>query len=412
METGSFNPAATGEALRPRRRLHYERYLLYFLLAALSVKTLQEVAGVRLASLLGPIIFFAAYSYRPNELRLPSAVKCYALFSCVGLPLLSLIASGKPTFYDAYLVATVTCAIMLLLVAFRKLGFSPLGVARAYANAMTWMCVLSVLTLEHQWFGGYAMRTFSDFAPLFGLQVSVAVPFLSGRHRNLKRLIVLATLFFTFSRTSFIFALLIITFQLSRESRGTFIRGMVVGSLMLAAAALTSDVGSLMLGKMVNVVAVLTNSSTETPEINPSDLGRLAYASVTLESLLEPRALAIGHGIKTNHLIIEQRLDVSDWGLDESMADATVHNVYLEMLSDTGLAGALIFVAFIVYAGVKIVRRHGALSPAALSFFAFALSYMFEANYVTFFFQFFVCFYLWLGSSDAPSVSRRMRIPP
>lgn len=412
MEIGTSIPDANARFSRRNRLFAWHRHGLHILLAALSVKTLQEVAGVRLISFLGPLLLFAMYTYRPSEFRLPRAVKFYALFSCVGLPLLSLIASGRPTFYDAYLICTVICAVLLLLVAFRKLKMSPLEIARAYANAMTVMCILSVLTLEHQWFGGYTMRTFSDFAPLFGLQVSVAVPFISGRHRNLKRLICLITLFFTFSRTSFVFSLLIIIFQLSRESRGALIKGLVLGTILLSAASLTSDVGKLMLEKMINVVAVVSNSSNETPEINPSDLGRLAYAAVTLEALGDPRALVVGHGIKTNHLIIMDRLDTSVWGLDESMADATVHNVYLELMSDTGLIGAFVFITFVIYAGVKIIRRHGLSSPAALSFFAFSLSYLFEANYVAFFFQFFVCFYLWFGAADIASARHRPIVRP
>jgi O-antigen ligase len=119
--------------------------------------------------------------------------------------------------------------------------------------------------------------------------------------------------------------------------------------------------------------------------------------AATFESFSSVKSVLVGHGIKTNSGIIDDFLDISQWGLEESMASATVHNVYIELLSDVGLVGLSLFLVALAYVGFHILRFKGLYSSYSLAFLVFVLSYMFEANYVSFFFQFFMMFFLFVA---------------
>lgn len=382
--------------------------LVCLFLASLSVKALQELGGIRIASACLPVLLLAML---PGvRLRMPAPVRNYLLLTCLLLPAMSIVAKRGPNVYEAYFLITVLSAVAVLIVCIDGLKLDLLRVMQVYADIMVFMCVASVFTAQEQWFGGYALRGFSDFATFFALQISVGVPFLTGRFVNLKRLICLIILFFTFSRLSLVLSLAVVLVQVYGENRRVFYRlaPVLIGGAALVATS--TNIGGLMADKFANVFSAALGG-TESPDINPSDLGRLAYASVTLEALDHAGAVIAGHGIKTNRDIINSRLDTATWGLDEDLADATVHNVYLEILSDSGAIGLVGFVAFLGFAGKRIVSRFGLLSPQGLAILVFAVSYLFEANYVSFFFQFFVCYFLWIASSipRSPSFALRQR---
>jgi hypothetical protein len=393
----------------PANRLVYGLVCLF--LASLSIKALQELGGIRVLSVCIPFLLLALL---PGlRVRIPAPLRNYVLFTCLLLPAISIGVKRGTDIYEAYFAVTVLASLAVLTVCVYGLKIELARMMRAYADIMVFMCMASVFTLQEQWFGGYSVRGFSDFATFFALQISVGVPFLAGRFVNVKRTICLVALFFTFSRLSLVLGLAVVLVQLYQENRKSFYRlaPLLVGGVVLVATS--TSIGSLMAEKFANVFSAALGGS-ESVEINPSDLGRLAYATVTVESLDHAGVVIAGHGIKTNRDIVNSRLDTSIWGLDEDLADATVHNVYLEILSDSGAIGLIGFVAFLGFAGRRIVSRFGLLSPPGLAISVFAISYLFEANYVSFFFQFFMCYFLWIASdaSRSPSAASRRGARP
>lgn len=374
-------------------RLAYS--LLCIFLASLSIKVLQEIGGIRILSTCIPLLLLILV---PNvRLRIPISVKLYSIFLCVLLPIISIATKRGFSIYEIYIVITIFSSISILIVCVEALRLSLMQVMQTYADAMVFMCIAAVFTIQKQWFGGYTITGFSDFSTFFALQISVGVPFLSGRFKNVKRAICLVTLFFTFSRLSLVLSFAVVLVQLFQENRRAFYKltPILIGGLLLAGTS--TSVGIVMADKFANVFSAALGG-TDSENINASDLGRLAYASVTIESLDNFGTLSTGHGIKTNRDIISSRLDVATWGLDEDLADATVHNVYLELLSDCGILGLVGFVSFLAFSGKRIISRYGALSAPGLSLLVFSISYLFEANYVSFFFQFLICCFLWMAS--------------
>ena len=264
-----------------------------------------------------------------------------------------------------------------------------------YADAMVIMCLLSYFTFERQWFGGYTIRSYSDFSTFFALQVSVGMPFLVGKYRDVKRIICLTTLFFTFSRLSFVLGLGVVLFQVYKERKNASL--FIVPAVFIAVLMMGSfESGRIMFEKMYNTVTVTISDSPNT-DLNPSDKARVAYAVTTLDSLKTIEDYFCGHGIKTNHVIIANELNPAKWGVDPSMLNATVHNVYLEVFSDLGVIGLGLFIAYVGYVGWRLAKEFR-MGPYTVSFLVFLISYSFEANYVTFFFQFFMVYFLWVSS--------------
>jgi hypothetical protein len=379
--------------------------LIGLALALLTVKDLQEIAGTRVLSMAIPIFLVAAHAERLWDLVVPKTVLAYIVISCFILPLISIMTKGKPSIYEPYMVMTVLCSYFLIAVPYSLLQKDMEWLGNMYLGAILVMCGLSYLTFQHQWFGSYTIRSFSDFSTFFALQASIAVPFLHGRHRNLLRLFVVITLFLTYSRLSFFLSLLVVIFQTFKENKARFVKLAPVFSALVAIFLLGTTAGNLMLSKMSKLANVNSaDYSIEAPDT--SDIGRVAYLVTTIQRLDSERVVLLGHGIKTNREIIGENLDVSNWGLDPSMADATVHNVYLELISDTGLVGLVPFVICIFYVGRTIARYHGIQSKYFISFSIFVLSYMFEANYVSFFFQYTVMFFLFVAYEARPGARR------
>lgn len=365
-------------------------------LAFLTVKDLQEVAGIRVVSLVIPTLLAALHAERLRDLVVPRLVATYMIFGCVILPLISIVNQGAITVYDVYLPMTILSAYALVGICYSTLGKDLEWLINMYVAAMIVMCVLSYATFSHQWFGSYTIRSFSDFSTFFALQVSLAVPFLHGKYRNSLRVFVLITLFFTYSRLSFFLSLAVVLFQIFKENKIRFLLLVPIFSLVFTGFLLTTTAGNLMISKMTRLVSIGSMSSIgSTPD--PSDLGRIAYLLTTLDNLNGARVIVAGHGIKTNHEIIGKNIDVAAWGLEPGMADATVHNVYVELLSDAGLVGLIPFVICICYVGYVIGKYHGIQSNYFIAFMMFCLSYMFEANYVSFFFEFAVMYFLFVA---------------
>ncbi len=365
-------------------------------LAFLTVKDLQSLADIRLVSLAIPTLLAVFYAGRLRELVVPRTVLAYIALSCVVLPLVSIVNKGAFSVYEFYLIMTVLCGYFLVAMPYSLLQKDMEWLGNMYVGAIVVMCVLSYATFREQWFGSYTIRSFSDFSTFFALQASIAVPFLHGRHRNLLRIFVLITLFLTYSRLSFFLSIFVVIFQTFKENKARFILLIPVFSAVFLTFLLTTTAGNLMLSKMSKLVNIGSgNFAQESPD--PSDLGRIAYLVTTIQHLDSARVIAVGHGIKTNHVIIGKDLDTHAWGLLPSMADATVHNVYLELISDTGLLGLVPFVLCLLYVGRTIARYHGMQSNYFISYAIFVLSYVFEANYVSFFFQYTVMFFLFVA---------------
>ena len=370
--------------------------LIGLALALLTVKDLQEIADIRVLSLAIPIFIVSAYAERLWDLVLPKSVLAYIVVSCIILPLVSIMTKGALSIYEPYLIMTVLCGYILVAVPYSLLDKDMEWLGNMYLGAILVMCWFCYLTFQRQWFGSYVMRTFSDSRTFFALQASIAVPFLHGRHRNFLRVFMLITLFMTNSRLSFFLALFVVIFQMFKEDKDQFIRLAPVFSALFAVFLLGTAAGNLMLSKMSNL-ANLGSADYLADAPDASDIGRLAYIATTIEQIDSERVVLLGHGIKTNHIIIGEYLDTSAWGLDPTMADAAVHNVYLELVSDTGLLGLVPYVICILYVGFTIAWYHGIQSKYFISFSIFVISYMFEGNYVTFFFQYAVMYFLFVA---------------
>jgi len=372
--------------------------------AFLTIKDFQEVQGIRVVSILIPMLLLILHIRKANSLKIPRVVIFYFIYGCVLLPFVSIYTQGFVSLYVAYLVTTIVCAYIIIAVSYYSLGKGMEWIGNIYTKAIAVVCVFSYLTLEHQWFGGYSIRSFSDFSTFFALQVSVAIPYLKGKFRDPLRIFFLLTLFMTFSRVSFFLSFAVVIFQIfkERKSAAIFIFPVFIG--VLAVLLSSTIIGNMMLHKMSNLVA-FADVGAPVSSLDASDIGRVAYMSVTLDSLSDVKLILFGHGIKTNSNIIDQNLDISKWGLGESMAHATVHNVYIELLSDTGLFGLFLFLATLTYIGLYIYKYRGWQSKYFLSFLIFVISYMFEANYVSFFFQFFVMYFLFVAFDGKKGVA-------
>jgi hypothetical protein len=382
-------------------------------LAFLTVKDLQEVAGVRLVSLIIPVLLAALYMGRLRNVVVPPIAQAYLLFGCVVLPLVSIVNQRAVTIYDIYLPLTILSAYVIIGIPYSLLGRNMEWFGNMYAGAIICMCALSYLTFTHQWFGAYTIQSFSDFRTLFALQVSLAIPFFHGRYRNFFYVLALVTLFFTNSRLSLFLGAGVVVFLMYKENKVRFLFLLPLFSLFLTALLVTTTAGNLMLTKMGGVLHIGSGASAAAA-LDPSDIGRLAYLVTTFDNLNSPAVIAIGHGIKTNHEIIQKNIDVSAWGLSEDMADATVHNVYIELMSDTGLLGLIPFVVFLLYIGFVIARYRGVQSKYFICFSVFTLSYMFEANYCSFFFEYAVMFFIFVAyeakSSMPPPAVRNLSL--
>lgn len=370
--------------------------LIGIALALLTVKDLQEIAGIRVLSLVIPIFLAAGYAERLWELVLPKTVLTYIVISCIILPLISIGTKGAPSIYEPYLMMTVLCGYILVVVPYSLLQKDLEWLGNMYLGAIIVMCGLCYLTFQRQWFGSYAMRTFSDFRTFFALQASIAVPFLHGRYRNLLRAFMLITLLLTFSRISFFLSLFVVIFQIFKENKARFMLLVPAFSALVAIYFFGTAAGNLMLTKMTKLGNLdSANYQVEAPD--QSDLARVACIVTTIQQLESKRLILLGHGIKTNHEIIGENLDTFAWGLDPALADAAVHNVYIEIISDTGLLGLVPFVICIFYVGLTIARHLGVQSKYFMSLTIFAISYMFEGNYVTFFFQYTMMYFLFVA---------------
>ena len=377
-------------------------------LAFLTVKDLQEIAGIRMVSLLIPIFLAALYASRLRELAVPKMVLAYIIYICVILPLVSIANKGAISIYEPYLIATVFCGYLLVAIPYSLLKRDTEWLGNMYLNAILVMCVLSYLTFQKQWFGSYTIRSFSDFRTFFALQASIAVPFVNGRHRNLVRGFLLATMFATFSRLSFFLSAFVVVFQSFKENKVRFILLLPISLVLFAIFLLGTTPGNLMLAEMASLTN-LDSLNFGQHALDSSDVGRIAYLVTTIQHIDTERVLFVGHGIKTNHEIIAKYLNTMAWHLPPGAAVATVHNVYLELLSDTGLLGLVPFVICLFYAGLTLARYRGVQSKYFISFAIFFLSYMFEANYASFFFQFAVLYFLFAAyeaRADALSISR------
>jgi O-Antigen ligase len=384
-----------------RRLVSYAVLLAALFLAALTVKSGQEVAGIRLLSSSLPLLFLIFLVRADCPISMPRPVLLLIVAECIVLPAISVISKRQISLYEIYLPWTAMSAV-LLIVFFRRFIAADLErVGMLYAKSLVPVCLLSfAFTSQQTWFGAYSIASLSDFTTFFALQISLAIPFVIFRWKNAVVLLFLVTLWFLFSRLSLVLSLIAFTIQRTRLNslRSLIASVATVGGVVVAALLLAqTSLGAELADKLINTARSLFGSGSDVlGALNPSDMGRLAYIVVTLNAIT-PSSFFFGHGIRTNHEIIAENLDPIVWSLDEGFSVGAVHNVYLELLSDCGifvLVGLLILAFYVI----TRLRRRGVRDPAFLSSIIFFLSYFFEGNYVTFFFQFFLIYFLWMAA--------------
>ena len=375
--------------------------LAMLFLASLTIKAWQEVAGVRVLSTCLPLFFLYLLSYSACPITVPRPVLLLLFVECIILPTSSAISRGNISFYELYLPWTAVSAVIFISYYRNFLSARLERLGELYALSLIPVCVLSyVFTSDQTWFGAYQLASLSDFSTFFAMQLSLAIPFVLFRWKNGVILFFLITLWFLFSRLSFVLS--IITLMVQR-SRFTGLRSLLANVTTAGVVILTmfllaqTSLGKELSSKLVNTASSLfgTNDSTLI-ELNPSDIGRLAYIVTTLDAIT-PISFFFGHGIRTNHEIILEDLDTEAWGLAESFSNGAVHNVYVEIFSDCGVFALLGLSSVVLYI-LSRLRRRGWHDPVFLASIVFFVSYFFEANYVTFFFQFFLIYFLWLAS--------------
>ena len=370
-------------------------------LAALTIKDWQEIAGVRIVSTVLPLLFLYLLGRVSCPIVVPRQVVYVLTAECLVIPAISVFSKRTVSLYELYLPWSAISAVIFI-VFFRRFVSPDLEkIGELYYKALLAVCLLSfAFTSKTTWFGAYAIASPSDFSTFFALQISLAVPFVLFKGRNWVIALFLTTLWFLFSRLSFamsVFALLIQRLRI--VSLRSFVASIAVAAGTAVAAILLSQtsLGMEFADKLLNTSSSLLGPGGETvSRLNPSDLGRLAYIVTTIEAITTS-SFFLGHGIRTNHELIAANFDPTVWSLDDSFSQGAVHNVYLEVFSDCGvvvLFGFLVVMYFIV----NRLRRRGRRDPIFLASALFFLSYLFEGNYVTFFFQFFLIYFVWTAA--------------
>ena len=370
-------------------------------LAALTVKDWQEIAGVRIVSTVIPSLFLLFLWRVSCPIIVPRPVLYVVAAECFVLPAVSVFSKRAVSFYELYLPWTAMSAAISI-VFFRRFVSTDLEkIGELYAKALIAVCLLSfAFTSKTTWFGAYAIASPSDFSTFFALQISLAVPFALFSGGNWVIALFMTTLWFLFSRLSFAMSVLALLLQRLRiVSLRSLVASVAVagGAVVVAILLLQTSLGMELADKLLNTSSSLLGTGGETAStLNPSDLGRLAYIVTTIEAVTMS-SFFLGHGIRTNHELIAANFDPTVWNLDDSFSQGAVHNVYLEVFSDCGvvvLLGLLALMFFII----NRLRRRGRRDPIFLASVLFFLSYLFEGNYVTFFFQFFLIYFVWAAS--------------
>lgn len=401
--TQPFRGTAAATRSMTLRRSIFPLWLAGLFLAALTIKSWQEVAGVRVISTILPLGFLLFLYKAGRPIIAPRPVVMLIFVESIVLPIVSIFAKGHVSFYELYLPWT-SLAALLFINFFRSFVTDDVAaIGYLYAKSLIPVCVLSLLfTFEETWFGAYTITSLSDFSTFFALQLSLAVPFVRFRGAAVVLALFLVTFWFLFSRLSLVLSILIMMIQSINLRSVRSVLLTLTALLAIAAAGLflaQTGPGRVLSDKLANSASTLAGASITS--LNPSDLGRLAYIYTTLEAVT-PHSLIIGHGIKTNHDLIVERLNPALWNLDDSFSQGSVHNVYIEVLSDCGAITTLGFFSVVLYTLLRLTRR-GLRDPIFLSAVVFFVSYLFEANYCTFFFQFFLIYFLWAATSSSNS---------
>jgi hypothetical protein len=378
-------------------------FLAALFLGALTVKDWQEVAGVRVLSSALPLLFLFFLQRVSCPLSLPRPVLYLVVAECLALPALSIFTKRTVSFYELYLPWTVISAVLFIAFFRRFISVDMTKIGELYSKSLIIVCLLSfAFTAQVTWFGAFSIASLSDFSTFFALQLSLAVPFLLFKGNRSIIALFLVTLWFLFSRLSLVLTVIAMLVQRIRINNLRSITlniaalsGLGIGAFLLAQTSL----GTQFTSKLVNTSSSLVGSGDEAlNELNPSDMGRLAYMAITIGAVTAS-SFFTGHGIRSNAEIIAEQFDAAAWGLDESFAVGAVHNVYLEIFSDSGILALVGLLTILVFT-INRLRRRGVRDPIFLSALLFFFSYLFEGNYVSFFFQCFLVYFLWAASLE------------
>ncbi len=230
----------------------------------------------------------------------------------------------------------------------------PYANPNAYAQVMV---VISALALDRVW---HERKTLPKLVAGWSLVVSVLAVFV------------------TFSRGGFISLVFTISVLLIQR-RFNFIPLLITALIGLGLVQFLPDTYS----SRINSLLQLVPSSTASPLSDPSFVGRLSENTVAYRMFLDDPFLGVGLG---NYRVLYQ--DYSrHLGLDTRRVSRTPASLYLEILSEQGLVGSIVFVILIVYIFAGLVKARRNFSFAGMRDEAFMTSailagmagYMFEA---------------------------------
>ena len=209
-------------------------------LAALTIKYGQEVAGVRILSSAMPLLFLLFLIRVSCPITLPRPVLYLVAAECLALPAISIISKRAISFYELYLPWTVISAVIFVVFFRRFISIDLRKVGPLYAKSLILVCFLSfAFTSQTTWFGAYSIASLSDFSTYFALQLSLAMPFTLFKGRCPVIALFLVTLWFLFSRLSFVLAVAVLFIQRVRIAD--------LRSLTLSIAAATGVTASVLL---------------------------------------------------------------------------------------------------------------------------------------------------------------------
>ena len=380
--------------------------LLFLYLFLLTVKSFQEVGGVRLGSLLlGVLLGLTVILGRM------APVKEHIYAACgLGLAfLVTTLVTGKDWLYLGFFYVVLLSNIAAFAYA-RRCRIDPEELARMFVFAQFPLVLASWLTFREQWYGGYEIQSFSDFNTFFALQLSILLPYVLVQRGFFYSLLAILTLFFLGSRAGILSIPVAYLILRRRELwKASSLKGIMIVGVLVGIAAIGANVSEAVRSLTVfysNKFVNIGGDNEFGDGANPSDMGRMAYAYATLGHINGSNVL-LGSGIKNNQNIIRETLGAAGLQdvIGESFLQGRVHNVFLELLSDVGLVGLAILATALGRALVFL--WHERLDVHLASIVIFILQYNVESNYISFFFVFMVFYYLYVVSWYARSNHRK-----
>lgn len=253
---------------------------------------------------------------------------------------------------------------------------------------------LAYFTIEFNWFGGFQMKSYSDFPTFFAMQLSIIFPLIhfikKKKIRYAIMIIFIITIFLLAARGPLLALMLgymIVYRQMLRFKDLIYIISLFIVLLLIVSIL---DYG------LIDYFLMKINPFSDNYNLI-SDLNRWLYIVATLDSSFEGLNWLYGSGLKNNANIIKSFFEndfINTYNNFATLENATVHNVFLEIYSDLGIF-VFIILMYVIYKYYRIFTR--TLSSfnqyLTISLIVFIINYNLEPNYIHFFFWFFIFFY-------------------